>query len=74
MENKKNKLKPIDADFHQTLIVKLQEFVNSFDEMESTPQYICYNEGEKSFEIMTDNGHGNTMKRFIVTIQDCKTI
>lgn len=68
-------LKPIDdANFHQTIIVKLQEFVNNFDEMESTPQYMCDNEDEKSFGIMTDNGHGNTMKRFIVTIKDCKTI
>jgi hypothetical protein len=56
------------------LCSKIKIFVDGLDGLETTPRIKFDEDGNKEgFAILCDNGNGQTMKRFTVTIEDHKT-
>ena len=60
-------------ELHNELINKIRDFVKELPEFDVTQFYLCESEKEKAFGVITDNGHGNVMKRFRIIVKDLKS-
>ena len=59
-------------EFSEKLTKELREFVNQFQELETTPFINFECETKKGFAILTNNGNGGKMKKFRIIVEDYK--
>lgn len=62
----------IKDEVHDTLTLKLRDLVGGMAEFSTSPFIEFKEENKKGFNVFTDNGFGNGMKRFTVIIEDHK--
>ena len=59
-------------ELHDEVTMKIRDFVNKMPEFETSPLIVCQKENEKGFGVFSENGNGDWMKRFTITIEDHK--